>query len=136
MARSGPNYDAAAIAKVEAALAKAGLPRAGDRSTARTATAGKDPVAQRDVGRDVAAQVAAGNRGIIGVMLESFLVEGRQDRPAGHAAVYGQSITDACMSWERSVASPRGAGRGDASPAAKHMSHAARAPFRRPRGLC
>jgi 3-deoxy-7-phosphoheptulonate synthase len=48
----------------------------------------------------IAAQVAAGNPAIVGVMLESFLVEGRQDHDAREALVYGQSITDACMDWE------------------------------------
>ena len=46
-------------------------------------------------------QVADGNQGIIGVMLESFLEEGRQDVRPGQPLVYGKSITDACMSWER-----------------------------------
>ena len=47
----------------------------------------------------MAAQVAAGNRAIAGVMLESFLVAGRQDLAAS-PLVYGQSITDACMDWD------------------------------------
>ena len=46
------------------------------------------------------AVVAAGNRAIAGAMLESFLVEGRQDLGTGIPLTYGQSITDACMSWE------------------------------------
>jgi 3-deoxy-7-phosphoheptulonate synthase len=99
---SGPNYDAAAIAKVAAALAKAELP-ARLIVDCSHANSGKNPVTQGDVGRAVAAQVAAGDRSIVGVMLESFLVEGRQDVRPGTPLVYGQSITDACMSWERSV---------------------------------
>ena len=48
--------------------------------------------------------MAAGDAGIIGVMMESFLVDGRQDLQRRHAAcVYGQSITDACMGWEMTV---------------------------------
>jgi 3-deoxy-7-phosphoheptulonate synthase len=44
--------------------------------------------------------VAGGNRAIVGVMLESFLVEGRQDLDPTRELTYGQSITDACMGWE------------------------------------
>jgi 3-deoxy-7-phosphoheptulonate synthase len=99
---SGPNYDSAALATVAAALTRAGLPvrLIVDCSHANS---GKNPVTQGDVGRAVAAQVAGGDRGIAGVMLESFLVEGRQDVRPGAKLVYGQSITDACMSWERSI---------------------------------
>ena len=53
--------------------------------------------------RDVAAQVAQGETGIIGMMVESFLVEGRQDLGDPTRLTYGQSITDACMGWETSV---------------------------------
>jgi 3-deoxy-7-phosphoheptulonate synthase len=52
------------------------------------------------VARDVADQVSRGERGIIGVLMESFLVEGRQDLTDPARLVYGQSITDACLSWE------------------------------------
>jgi 3-deoxy-7-phosphoheptulonate synthase len=99
---SGPNYDAEALAKVAAELAKAELP-ARLIVDCSHANSGKNPVTQGDVGRAVAAQVAGGDRGIAGVMLESFLVEGRQDVRPGAKLVYGQSITDACMSWERSI---------------------------------
>ena len=99
---SGPNYDAETLAMVEAALTKAELP-ARLIVDCSHANSGKDPAKQGDVGRAVAAQIAAGNRSIVGVMLESFLVEGRQDVRPGTPLVYGQSITDACMSWERSV---------------------------------
>ena len=54
-------------------------------------------------GRDIAAQIAQGESGIIGVMMESFLVDGRQDLRPGASLVYGCSITDACMSWEMTV---------------------------------
>ena len=49
----------------------------------------------------VAGQIGDGNRAIIGIMLESFLEEGRQDVKPGQPLAYGKSITDACMSWER-----------------------------------
>jgi 3-deoxy-7-phosphoheptulonate synthase len=50
-------------------------------------------------------QIAAGNRAIVGVMIESFLVEGRQEPPASAEAelIYGQSITDGCIGWEATV---------------------------------
>ena len=50
--------------------------------------------------RDVCQQMASGNKNIFGVMVESHLVEGRQDLVDGEAATYGQSITDACIGWQ------------------------------------
>ncbi|MCB1857636.1 MAG: 3-deoxy-7-phosphoheptulonate synthase [Gammaproteobacteria bacterium] len=61
----------------------------------------KRPDKQLDVGRDVAGQIARGDRRIIGTMVESFLVAGRQDWRADQELVYGQSITDACIGWEQ-----------------------------------
>ncbi|GAB3826476.1 hypothetical protein GCM10027610_008190 [Dactylosporangium cerinum] len=52
--------------------------------------------------REIAGQVAAGQDGIAGIMLESFLVEGRQD--LGGELTYGKSVTDACMSWDTTEA--------------------------------
>jgi len=60
----------------------------------------KDYKRQSGVCRDIAAQIAAGNRNIIGVMLESNLVAGAQKFVPGQPLVYGQSITDACIGWE------------------------------------
>ena len=96
----GPNYDAETLATVAVALGRAGLP---DRVIVDCshANSGKEPVRQAEVARDVAGQIAGGNRSIVGVMLESFLEEGRQDVRPGSPLVYGKSITDACMSWER-----------------------------------
>ncbi len=54
---------------------------------------------QGDIARSVCDQVASGSRHIFGVMLESHLLEGRQDYVIGQRAVYGQSITDACISF-------------------------------------
>ena len=65
---------------------------------------GKDPARQTKAAAGVADQIAAGNGAIVGVMLESFLVEGRQDLDGDTALTYGQSITDACMSWGSTVA--------------------------------
>jgi 3-deoxy-7-phosphoheptulonate synthase len=60
---------------------------------------GKDHVRQAVGAAEIGAQIAAGETGIAGVMLESFIVEGRQDLVPGAQLTYGQSITDACMSW-------------------------------------
>ncbi len=58
---------------------------------------------QLEVARDVAAQIAAGEDRIFGVMIESHLKEGRQDLRPGIALDHGVSITDACLGWEDSV---------------------------------
>jgi 3-deoxy-7-phosphoheptulonate synthase len=97
---SGPNYEPEAIAQVASALAHAKLP-ARVVVDCSHANSNKSPATQGDVGRAVAAQIAAGDQNIVGVMLESFIEEGRQDVRPGTSLVYGQSITDACMSWER-----------------------------------
>ena len=57
---------------------------------------------QLDVSRDVARQITAGSNKIFGVMIESHLVEGRQDLVEGKTLTYGQSITDSCIGWEDS----------------------------------
>lgn len=58
---------------------------------------------QMEVSTDVAAQLAAGEERIMGVMVESHINPGRQDLVAGKPLVYGQSITDACINWEDSI---------------------------------
>jgi 3-deoxy-7-phosphoheptulonate synthase len=99
---SGPNYDAESIARVGRALAAAGLPSRimVDCSHANSA---KDYHRQPEVAREIARQVAAGERSLIGVMMESFLLEGRQDYAPGVPLVHGRSVTDACMSWEQTL---------------------------------
>jgi len=64
------------------------------------ANSGKDPKKQPAVCRDVATQIRAGDRRIIGVMLESNLVGGAQKLVRGKPLVYGQSITDGCLAWD------------------------------------
>ncbi|HVH07659.1 MAG TPA: 3-deoxy-7-phosphoheptulonate synthase [Myxococcota bacterium] len=98
----GPNYDAAAIGAIAKQLEKAGLP---DRVVVDCshANSGKDPARQPEVARAVAAQVAGGSRGVVGVMLESFLEHGRQDVRPGEPLVFGQSITDGCLAWDATV---------------------------------
>jgi 3-deoxy-7-phosphoheptulonate synthase len=97
-----PNYDAASVAGACRALADAGLPERLmiDFSHANSR---KDFRRQLEVGEEVGARIAAGDRNVVGVMVESHLQEGRQDLVPGRALVYGQSITDACLGWEDSV---------------------------------
>jgi 3-deoxy-7-phosphoheptulonate synthase len=63
------------------------------------ANSNKDYRRQAIVCHDVAAQIAAGNKNILGVMMESNLVSGAQKLVPGQPLVYGQSITDACIDW-------------------------------------
>ena len=58
---------------------------------------------QLEVAKDVAGQIAAGNKNIIGGMVESHLVSGRQEVIPGQELLFGQSITDACIDWENSI---------------------------------
>ncbi|WP_068803612.1 3-deoxy-7-phosphoheptulonate synthase AroG [Thauera phenolivorans] len=97
-----PNYDAASVDAACRELAAAGVPSKLmiDFSHANSR---KQHRLQIDVARDVAAQLAAGDDRIMGVMVESHLKEGRQDLLPGKALEYGKSITDACIGWEDSV---------------------------------
>ncbi len=96
---SGPNYSAERVAEVAGQLERSGLrPRV--MIDCSHANSGKDYRRQPEVAHDVARQVSEGSRVIFGVMMESFLVDGRQDVESGSPLVYGQSITDACISWE------------------------------------
>ncbi|RCV51495.1 3-deoxy-7-phosphoheptulonate synthase [Marinitenerispora sediminis] len=97
--RSGPNYDADSVQNALDVVEGAGLPRR-LMIDASHANSGKDHRRQPVVAEAIAAQVAEGQRGIIGVMLESFLLEGAQRLGDPAALAYGQSITDACMGWE------------------------------------
>jgi 3-deoxy-7-phosphoheptulonate synthase len=95
----GPNYSAEHVRRVAADLARAGLaPRV--MVDCSHANSGKDHTRQPAVVRDVSEQVRSGSRDVFGVMIESFLVAGRQSVSPSKPLVYGQSITDACMSWE------------------------------------
>ncbi|MBI4255757.1 MAG: 3-deoxy-7-phosphoheptulonate synthase [Candidatus Rokubacteria bacterium] len=100
--QDGPNYDTASVRKTLAALRDAGLPARLMIDTSH-GNSDKDHRRQPVVARDIAAQVAQGEPGIIGVMMESFLVDGRQDLKDRKHLVYGQSITDACLGWEMTV---------------------------------
>ena len=94
-----PNYDADNIQHAAEQLQKNGL-RSQLMVDCSHANSNKDFRRQIDVCNDVAAQLGQGENRIIGVMLESNLVEGRQDVINGQKLTYGQSITDACISWE------------------------------------
>ena len=99
----GPNYAEPSIDEVTEALASAKLSKKVMVDCSH-ANSGKDHLVQPQVVHDVADQVGAGSQGIFGVMLESFLKDGNQkhSQDAGASGlVYGQSITEACMSWER-----------------------------------
>ncbi|MCL1141250.1 3-deoxy-7-phosphoheptulonate synthase AroG [Shewanella gaetbuli] len=94
-----PNYSADDVATIQTQLAACDLADNVmiDFSHANSA---KDYTRQMIVAKDVAGQISAGNSGIFGVMVESHLVEGRQDIIDGKAACYGQSVTDACIGWD------------------------------------
>lgn len=95
----GPNYDQQSVDELAGKLAGDALPHRlmVDCSHGNSE---KDHNRQPAVAAAVAAQLADGSDNIFGVMLESHLVKGRQDLVAGKAPTYGQSITDACISWE------------------------------------
>jgi len=97
-----PNYDAASVNRAAQEMEKAGLPPRLmiDFSHANSR---KQHERQIDVAHDVAAQIAAGDRRIMGAMIESHLKAGRQDVVEGQELVFGQSITDACIDWDSSV---------------------------------
>jgi len=97
-----PNYGAAPVAGALAKLRAAGLRERVVIDVSHD-NSGKDPDRQPLAADDVGRQIADGSRAIVGVMLESFLVAGRQDLDAGGPLVHGQSITDACMDWDTTV---------------------------------
>ncbi len=96
---SGPNYSDAHVAEATRALGRAGLERPVMIDCSH-ANSGKDPLRQPAVCAEVAARIARGDRAVFGLMLESFLVPGRQDITPGKPLTYGQSITDACLGWD------------------------------------
>ena len=95
---SKPNYDAASVDAASAELHRAGV---GLRIMIDTshANSNKKPENQPKVAADIASQVASGDRRIIGAMIESNLVAGRQDVLPGVTLTYGQSITDGCIDF-------------------------------------
>jgi 3-deoxy-7-phosphoheptulonate synthase len=94
-----PNYDAANVDAAGKGLAEAGLAQRLMIDFSHS-NSSKDAQKQMNVGADVAAQMAGGEERIFGIMVESHLKAGRQDLVPGKPLVYGQSITDGCISWE------------------------------------
>ncbi len=97
-----PNYQPEHIASTVEMLEAAGL-EGRLMVDCSHANSQKDHEKQVGVAMAIGQQVAQGSRGVFGVMLESFLVSGRQDIKPGTELTYGQSITDACMSWDATV---------------------------------
>jgi 3-deoxy-7-phosphoheptulonate synthase len=97
---AGPNYGALEVAKAVAALKKARV-TPGVLIDASHDNSGKDPLRQPAVLADVGAQLRAGEQHILGVMLESHLCEGRQELVDQATLTYGQSITDGCISFDK-----------------------------------
>src|SRR5687767_10009388 len=98
-----PNYDAASVDAACGELAKAKLTERLMIDCSH-ANAAKQFQRQMDVARDIAGQLHKNERRIVGVMVESHLVEGRQDAAPGERLTFGKSITDACLGWEDSAA--------------------------------
>ena len=98
-----PNFDAASVDAACRELSKSKLPERLMIDCSH-ANAAKQFKRQMEVTADVAGQIEKGERRIVGVMVESNLVEGRQDAEPGKPLKFGQSITDACLGWEDSAA--------------------------------
>jgi len=97
-----PNYDAASVDAACKDIAASGLlPRL--MIDASHANSSKKPENQIPVCADIGRQIAGGDSRIVGVMVESHLVAGRQDLVPGKKLTYGQSVTDGCISWEESA---------------------------------
>ena len=97
--RGGPNYGPDDVHDALALLGKAGKPRhlVIDASHGNS---GKDHLCQAQVAREIADRLATGDAGIAGMMLESFLLPGRQEPGPLPGLRYGQSVTDACIGWD------------------------------------
>jgi len=94
-----PNYDAQSVDEAAKQIGRSGQP-ARFMVDCSHANSDKNHLQQETVCLDVAAQIAGNEKRIMGLMLESNLVAGRQNQQVGQELVYGQSITDACMSWD------------------------------------
>lgn len=99
----GPNYKASDVADAAAILKKSGLATRlmVDLSHGNS---NKDHKRQMVVAQSISEQIRQGSQYIAGVMIESNLVEGKQPLKPDTALTYGQSITDACVGWEESIA--------------------------------
>lgn len=99
-----PNFDASSVLQCTEELAKAGLP-ASLMIDASHSNSHKKHKEQIDVVTNICEQIAEGSYRVMGVMIESNLVEGNQPLAPGKEKelVYGQSITDACIGWDDTV---------------------------------
>ncbi len=97
-----PNFDAASVDEACRMLGSAGLVQRLMIDCSH-ANSRKDYRRQREVCADVCEQIAGGEERIVGLMIESNLVEGRQDLVPGKPLAFGQSITDACLGWDDSA---------------------------------
>ena len=97
-----PNYNSASVQNVCASLADSSLTPLLMIDCSH-ANSSKDYTRQKEVARDIAAQITAGDMRIMGAMIESHLSEGRQEQAPGSELAYGKSITDACLGWQDSV---------------------------------
>jgi 3-deoxy-7-phosphoheptulonate synthase len=97
-----PNYDAASVEAASAELARGGLAPRIMIDTSH-ANSGKKPENQPLVAADIGRQLSAGEARIMGVMIESNLVAGRQDVLPGVPLTHGQSVTDGCIGWDTTV---------------------------------
>ena len=97
--KDGPNYSAEHVARACQHLVANELPSRLMIDCSH-GNSSKDHARQPLVAKDIAERVAAGSHDVLGVMLESHLVGGRQDHAPGKPLVYGQSITDACLGWQ------------------------------------
>jgi 3-deoxy-7-phosphoheptulonate synthase len=98
--REGPNYDTYQVGRAVELLKRAQLqPRL--MVDCSHANSNKDPALQPQVAEAVARQIEPGDSPIFGVMLESFIVAGRQEPGPRGALTHGQSVTDGCLSWEQ-----------------------------------
>jgi 3-deoxy-7-phosphoheptulonate synthase len=111
---SGPNYDVESVGKAVASLHEAGV-NEGLMIDCSHANSGKDPGRQPVVADAIASQIEAGERHIMGVMLESFLLGGNQPIGNGQQLQRGLSVTDGCMAW------------GDTIPVLERLARASRA---------
>lgn len=98
----GPNYDAENVHKTLTALKEAGLPARLMIDTSH-GNSGKDYRRQPIAAHDIATQIADGNKGIVGVLIESFLKDGNQKFGPKKTLEYGKSITDSCIGWDSTV---------------------------------
>lgn len=101
---SGPNYDEKSVAQALADLKESKATGASERGLvidAAHGNCGKDEEREAEVVEEIAARIAKGEQGILGIMMESFLKAGNQKPAPLDQLEYGKSITDACVPWDR-----------------------------------